>query len=195
MALSTYSELQTSVAAWLSRSDLTALIPDFIRLAEERLNRALRVRQMEVALAETAVADGVIAVPADTCGVKALWIVGHETAPLASATFDFIKTRGSEGVPANYAWQGDSFHFDGAGSVAGVLYTKIPALSDAATTNWLLTAHPSAYLFGTLAEAFSYARNQAERDRWDGRFQQAVNDIGGADMRDRFSGPLTVRVR
>jgi hypothetical protein len=34
MSLSTYSDLQTQVANWLARSDLTAYIPDMITLFE-----------------------------------------------------------------------------------------------------------------------------------------------------------------
>ena len=195
MALTTYSELQTAVAQWMNRGDLTALIPDFITLAEERMNRALRVRQMETALAETAIAGNIVAVPTDTVGVKTLWIVGYEDSPLRTQTYEALLSMGTEGVPTHWAWQGDNFYFDGAGSVEGVLYTKIPALSDSATTNWLLTAHPSAYLCGALAEAFDYTRNDKERDRWLGKFERAVGEIMGSDMRDRLSGPLQVRAR
>lgn len=195
MAITTYSELQSTVASWLHRSDLSAVIPDFITLAEERMNRALRVRQMEAALAETAIASGAIAVPADTVGVKTLWIVGYETAPLRSQTFDYIKSRGSEGVPACYAWQGDNFHFDGAGTVTGVLYTKIPALSASNTSNWLLSAHPSAYLRGALLEACIYLRDEAGIAFQESAFTQALADIAGVDMRDRFGGPLQARAR
>ena len=44
MALSTYSELLSTVANYLNRDDLTTLIPTFITLTENRLNRELRVR-------------------------------------------------------------------------------------------------------------------------------------------------------
>ena len=47
MAISTYATLQTAVANWLDRSDLTDRIPEFIDLAEARINRALRIRLME----------------------------------------------------------------------------------------------------------------------------------------------------
>jgi hypothetical protein len=47
MALSTYTELKAAVASWLARADLTSTIPDFITLAEAKLNRTLRTRQME----------------------------------------------------------------------------------------------------------------------------------------------------
>jgi hypothetical protein len=47
MAIGTFAELQTAIANWLDRDDLTARIPEFIALSEARINRALNVRQME----------------------------------------------------------------------------------------------------------------------------------------------------
>ena len=41
-----YATLQTTIASYLARNDLTATIPEFIRLAENRLSRDLRIRQM-----------------------------------------------------------------------------------------------------------------------------------------------------
>ena len=47
MALDTYSNLKTSIANYLNRSDLlSAYLGDFILLTEARLNRELRVREM-----------------------------------------------------------------------------------------------------------------------------------------------------
>jgi len=46
MAIGTYAELQTAVANWLDRGDLTARIPEFIDLAEARMNRVLRLQLM-----------------------------------------------------------------------------------------------------------------------------------------------------
>jgi len=37
MALTTYTELKSSLADWLNRSDLTSVIPDFISLAEAQM--------------------------------------------------------------------------------------------------------------------------------------------------------------
>jgi len=47
MAIGTYAELQTAVANWLDRDDLTDRIPEFIALSEARMNRVLRLRMME----------------------------------------------------------------------------------------------------------------------------------------------------
>ena len=41
-----YTTLQATIADYLARSDLTTQIPEFIRLAEDRLLRDLRIRQM-----------------------------------------------------------------------------------------------------------------------------------------------------
>ena len=53
MAFTSYSDLKTTIANYLARSDLTSVIPDFIRLAEERLRRDLRTRQMLVVATAT----------------------------------------------------------------------------------------------------------------------------------------------
>jgi len=46
MALSTYTELKTSIANWLNRSDLTDEISDdFIKLVESEYNSKLRIRK------------------------------------------------------------------------------------------------------------------------------------------------------
>ena len=43
----TYSGLQTAIADWMARADLTSNTPDFITLFETEANRTLRTRQME----------------------------------------------------------------------------------------------------------------------------------------------------
>ena len=47
MAISTYTELKTSIANFLNRDDLTATIPDFISLAESSINNEIRHWRME----------------------------------------------------------------------------------------------------------------------------------------------------
>ncbi|HEL7630521.1 TPA: hypothetical protein UL921_002352 [Stenotrophomonas maltophilia] len=47
MAIVDYATLQSSIANWLARADLANVIPDFIQLAEARINRDLRTRKMQ----------------------------------------------------------------------------------------------------------------------------------------------------
>jgi hypothetical protein len=58
MAISTYSELQSSMADFLNRSDLTSVIPTFIALGEARMNRDIRHWQMENRASTTIDAPG-----------------------------------------------------------------------------------------------------------------------------------------
>ena len=47
MSLSNYTGLKASIADFLNRDDLTAVIPDFITLAEAQINRDIRHYKME----------------------------------------------------------------------------------------------------------------------------------------------------
>ena len=47
MALANYADLTASVANWLNRTDLTAIIPDFVAMAESDISRDLRLRKAD----------------------------------------------------------------------------------------------------------------------------------------------------
>lgn len=193
--MTNYTALQAAIAGWIHRADLTAVIPDFIRLAEERMNRYLRTKDNEVALSATAITNNRITVPANTVGIKTLWLDGYEATPLKSQSVESVIANGVEGLATMFAWQGSELLFDGTGSVEGVLYRNVPALSDTNTTNWVLTAHPSLYLFGALSEAHLYAKDPQEAQTWAGRFQQVLDEINGNSQRDTMNGPLVARAR
>jgi hypothetical protein len=69
MALDTFAGLKTTIADYLNRDDLTAIIPTFITLAEAKLNRKLRVRQM-LKRATASVDSQYFAYPADWLQAK-----------------------------------------------------------------------------------------------------------------------------
>lgn len=195
-ALDSYAELKDAVCGptgFMHRTDIEARFDTFLLLAEERINRTLRCSEMEVSLAPTVIASNAIAIPTGTVAVKSLWLSGYESSPLKVMPYDRLKRQGTEGVAAHYSWQGLSFHFDGTGTVTGVLYERVPALTAAANTNWLLAAHPSAYLWGVITEACAYVMDDERAARADARFKQALGDINKAGQRDVYSGPLTVR--
>jgi hypothetical protein len=64
MAISTYSELQASVADWLNRTDLTSAIGDFVALAESQFNRSIRHRYM-ITRSQATIDSEYSATPAD----------------------------------------------------------------------------------------------------------------------------------
>ena len=65
MAFTNYTTFIAVVADYLARTDLTSQIPDFVNLAQNRMSRDLRVRQMlKVATTDTTGGDSTIALPA-----------------------------------------------------------------------------------------------------------------------------------
>ena len=48
MALTTNADLQAAIADWLNRSDLSAQIPDFLTLAQLKINRRLSIVEQEI---------------------------------------------------------------------------------------------------------------------------------------------------
>ena len=69
MAITTYAELQTAIATWLNRTDLTTLIPDFITMAEADIGRWLRVWWNEKR-AYAVPTGSYIALPTDYIGIR-----------------------------------------------------------------------------------------------------------------------------
>ena len=66
-----YATLKTTIANYLARTDLTDQIPEFIRLAEDRLRRDLRIRPMlKVATASTTAGDATVSLPSDFLAMK-----------------------------------------------------------------------------------------------------------------------------
>jgi hypothetical protein len=88
MALTTYAELKTSIGDWLNRADLTAVIPDFISLAEAQVERTLRTRQM-IVRANASFDAQYGAVPADFLETKSLKLTStNPQTPLSFLSID-----------------------------------------------------------------------------------------------------------
>lgn len=193
--VTTYAQLFADVKAWVKRSDLDAKIPTFVKLAEAKFNRDLRVRQMEADFSGTIDANGEIAQPAGFLAAKVLWPTAYDALTLTQQSLESVTARGTpNGAPSLFAVTKDAIRFDGSGSIAGVYYSSIPGL-EANSTNWLATLAPDAYLFATLAEAAAYSMDAQQASVFGARGEAAIQQVISTDMRDRFSGPLVARKR
>lgn len=200
MSITTYAELQTEIAAWVNKTSLTAKIPDFVTLAEAKLNRRLRTRWQEATLTPTAIdTDFHIAQPANVAAVKALWRDAEPTWRIEQKDLSYvIENRDSSGGLAGfYAWDGANWSFDGAADdITGTVYEKVPALSDSATTNWLLTDHPDVYLFTSLEFAAKYLRDFDGAIAWRTESDNLIAELNSVSAADQVSGgPLIARAR
>lgn len=204
MAISTYAELQTAVANWLDRSDLTDRIPEFITLAEAEFNR--RLRTIDMLERDTAFTIDSITetLPEDFLGVKDFYFNDALTViklqELSPDRMSHERQRwSSSAIPIYYAVIGGNFEFlpTPNDTYTGTLlyYKRIAALSNTNTTNWLLSAHPDLYLFGALREAEPYVHNDERVPLWHSRYESAMNQLMQQDARASRGGSPTTRGR
>ena len=186
MAFDTYSDLLAEVATRLGRPDLAPEIPGYVALAEARLRRVLRTRNM-VARA-SAVLDGPFsAVPGDFAGVVSFRLSGPEATELESAApAEFaLRADGSTGRPRLYAVIGGEFAFhpapDGDCAAELTYRRKLPPLSDGEPRNWLLTEHPDAYLYGALIQAETRLIEDARVVLWKRLWDEALAELADND--------------
>ena len=199
MAISTKAELHTAVANWLNRSDLTSRIPEFISLAEASFNRNLRTREMLVR--STASTSGqYVSLPTDF--QEMLNIELTSTTPpkrlvyITSDRSDDYRERQNNktGIPDYYTIEGTSIQLlptpNEAVTVQLNYYQDIPALSGLADSanNWILSAHPDVYLYGTLMQASPYIMDPQSAQQWDALLVRSVQELTAADEKSRYSG-------
>ena len=193
MALSNYTELQTSVADFLNRSDLTSVIPDFITLSEADFNRSIRVREMSVRT--RAPIDGqYLQLPPDFLEMRNIELLTDPVTPLAYKNLqnlDIHRAADSTGKPLYYSIMQNNVEFapvpDGDYTVEVVYYQKVPALA-VNSTNWLLDNHPDAYLYGSLMHSAPYLHADERVGLWAGKYSQIIQQIKTSDENAKFSG-------
>jgi hypothetical protein len=201
MAFTSYSDLKTEIANYLGRDDLTSQIPTFIRLAEDRLRRELRLRQMlKHSTATTTSGDSTVGLPTDFLGMKEMYL---NTTPVSTMTFltpssFFTNARTTDsGKPVHYTMIGAEFQFapvpDSAYSLRMIYYYKPDYLSDTNTTNLFLANCPDLLLYGSLAEAEPYLMNDERINTWATLYQRGLDALRTSDDDSEYpSSPLTI---
>ena len=196
MAIGNYTELNTAVANWLDRDDLTDRIPEFIVLAEARFNRLLRIRAMEEKqTASTVSGQRNLALPTNFIQMRNLQINTFPITPMQYVTpeiYDRLYGSTQEGTPQMYTIIADELQLGPIpGSVQTIemlFYKKFDALTGLAPTNWMITNAPDVYLYGCLLEAEPFIMNDPRVQLWATAFQQSIKDIQEQDNKDRHSG-------
>lgn len=197
MSLSTYTDLQAAIGTWLHRDDISALIPDFIRLFEARANRALRTRSMLASLASTPLVSGAISLPTGFLAFKELRYDGDNSYTLEPRPLEWIRNQPTDpSQPLYFAVTADQvICWPQAGNVIGTYYQTIPPLSSN-STNWLLTNHPDLYLFGSLVESILYTQDDSRLPIWADKAAALIESAQGSDNANAINGgPLQARVR
>lgn len=190
--ISDYSDLQTSIAAWLHRGDLTSVIPDFIALAEAKLNRRLRLRAMENST--TGTVAQYVSLPDNYIGMRSIKVSsGSSSYPLTFVPPSEIS--GTNGTPNSYSIIGDVIYFEPYSSSYTYkldYYEKFGPLSDG--VNWIITNAPDVYLYASLVEAAPYIKDDERIGLYSQLLETAIADLEKSDKKDRYGSDLVVKV-
>ena len=203
MSFATYSDLQTSIANYLARSDLTSVIPDFITLAENRLRRELRIRQMLKSVTTATVKDdSTVELPSDFLQVRDFVVMTNPITPLSYSSPSALSNDPKAlwvGVPRSYTILASEFQLSpipDAVYTVKMLYFAAPAyLSASNTTNVFLTSAPDGLLYGALVEAEPYLMNDARINTWGSMYDRAISSLTRSDENTQYSGvPLSIKL-
>lgn len=199
MSITNYTELQSAIDSWLDQTLFSARSPDFISLFEAVANRRLRVRQQEaVSSLSVSAASGVATIPTDYLSWRRVVYVGDLLTELEYVEPAWIAIRYPEqptGIPRIFTIEGELMTVrptPATGLVVLKYFAKVPALTVSATTNWLLTAHPDVYLFGSLCEAELFGVNDERAALWKSRRDDIFDEIEKLSNKSRGSGVIKI---
>ena len=194
-----YTELQSEVASYLHRTDLTAKIPTFIELAEAYLFRELCIKEMQISVTGTTT-GGYGTLPADFGSVSRV----SATYAGAARSLDYHALpeapTATSVYPSKYSLENNQLRIWGAAD--GQAYTlyyipEILNLSGSVPTNWLLENAPELYLDASCLQGAKHIRNYAETDRLEKHVALSLDSVKRFSERrgQPATGSMQIKVR
>lgn len=210
MAIATYSDLIVAATNWTAKPGIATRIPEFITLAQARINRQVRVLAMETKTTSITIDEEYESVPADFREVKNFYLTSstpRRTLEYMAAelmTNDYTST----GTPRYFTVTGAQFRFapipSGSNTATLVYYAK-PATLAATTqeTNSLFPANADLYLYATLLEASGFLLEGLNQDQlpamqakiacWKAAYDEALAYIN-REAKNTHGSSLTTRL-
>lgn len=194
--IANYGDLKADLAAYGQRTDLTARIPGFLKIAQNQVNIDLRIPEMikTATLTVTTVGDE-FALPDDYLATRQLTGARGDGSigPLESKGIDEIFGFGTSGTPMAYTvWNNEILirPTPAENAVFTLIYWARPAefILDADTSD-ILTRYSQVFLYAGLVELHTFVQSYEEAtlaaQRYDGAIV-AINEAG-MDKRQRLS--------
>ncbi len=200
MSITTHAELKVAVANWLGRTELTARIPEWVSLAEDRIAQDLRVQAMVTAV-DLTISSQRVSVPTGFLESIRLYLDSSSEKPLDYFSPQVFWERNAvneTGQPDIYTIEGTEFVFapsPGQTYTGKLLYYKrFTALSADSDTNWIISNARGLYLYATLIEAYTFLEDDAGQLKYAAMYEDLLERVKEADRRARFPrGALVMR--
>jgi len=199
MSITNYTELKATIADWLLRDDLTAVIPSFISLAEAQISRDIDHWRQEKRVTTT-LDEQYENLPTDLRRMIQMQIVGGGQLNMISIGDMQAKKQAypAAGKPRYYYINSGQIEFhpapDGDYEIEMQYVARVPALSDEEPGNWVLDYAPDLYLYAALTHAAPYLQDDPRAQVWGSLYGSALQKLNNESMVAKSSGPLRMGV-
>lgn len=201
MTITTYATLQSEIASWLNRDDLSSIIPTFIQFVESDVNSRLRHQKMVIRAQATSNQE-YVQLPGDWLEAINIHIIDGAQ-PLSYVTLneaDRINKQQIVTQPSFYSIMDNALEIIPAPAsnidIEMIYYGKIPALSNQNTSNWLLVKAPDLYLYGSLVHAAPYLLDDQRVGLFANMYNSRLEALAlESDKAVHSGGPLVARTR
>ena len=182
--LASYSDLVSEMGDWLNRADLSAKIPTFVRLFEARMNRRLRAPDMEQTFTVDLISGTTTyAINSRIRELREVYLSAPDNSDSEPTTYTLV---GENIVLGDDPSDGQTLTYSGYATLAG--------LDDGNPANWLLNDHPDLYLFGSLARAEAYLKDDQRVAVWKAAEDEALAEVVREANEKRLpAGPLRMQ--
>ncbi len=194
-SIATYSDLLEEVRDLLDNASYPQNSFDrALRKAEAHFNRELRTPDMETTLNFTATSE-YETLPADLLELRFVYQDNNPDTPLRTMSPAGLLAafNGRAGVPMAYAIEGGRVRIGPSGTttLTMVYFARIPALTEASVSNWLLEKHPDLYVAGVMYHLARRDRDTAEMQMTLAEVEGLIQRINQAGAKARWgAGPL-----
>jgi hypothetical protein len=198
MALLTYDDLILTVKDYTHRNDLGTKIDDFILLAETEMksnpDEPLKMNLSEdIVTAPMVITTRFLALPTGFESSRKFSItVDGSIGGLEYRTPEQLIIRDDTGVPCFFTIRGNEIEFDivpdDTYTITVTYFAEFTALTEDNQTNIVLTKYPNIYLFGCLRQAFIYAQDTEQEQKYTVNFLSAIESANMKEHDVRY-GP------
>lgn len=193
MTITSYSTLQTTLADWIKRGDMTSRIPLFISMAESAMNARLRMREMEYSDSLTLESgNNYVALPSRFIEpISLVFSAGGDLCQMDRESI-YRKQYDNTGKPTYYSIGGSNIDFDStADADYGMTLRYFRKLDLAADlSNAVLLAAPFSYLYGSLQAFARWTEDGEQLAQYTAMFQQELRQLEELDRASRGTATL-----
>ena len=166
--------LYLNLSDYMARTDLEEYYATFVQLAEKRLNSGLKALGMQSSTPVVVADDGTAALPADYIEwISAQWFSAgyakmHRLRYVEANSPEFTYRHRPNGPPQYYTISAGFVRLAPAreGTLSLAYYQRLPPLGADRAKNWLIETAPQLYLYASLAEAYTFQKDEVRAAEW-----------------------------